>query len=214
MSKKKYKIKELLLKNIFHHQKLACLLLSLKRWNKTKTLLLDCNMDFFWGSSFFLRDHTVPNWSGFYDLVFSWKLSWKIKCGFSTYRRPKSEWFFVHLYHTRIRHCSSKVSQCWNTSNNLWLTTIDKSYRNSNWKIYVYSHYPRGFPFDDEPHGKCRHLDERVCFTDELIQIKYRWAYDHRQSYIKSLTGTLTNVILFTNQAADALFSWNPRLCW
>ena len=109
VSKKKYKIKELLLKNIFHHQKLACLLLSLKRWNKTKTLLLDCNMDFFWGSSFFLRDHTVPNWSGFYDLVFSWKLSWKIKCGFSTYRRPKSEWFFVHLHHTKSLNVETPV---------------------------------------------------------------------------------------------------------
>ena len=30
-----------------------------------KTLSLDCNMDFFWDSSFFFRDHTRPNWSGF-----------------------------------------------------------------------------------------------------------------------------------------------------
>ena len=30
-----------------------------------KTLLLDCNMDFFWDSSFFFREHTQPNWSGF-----------------------------------------------------------------------------------------------------------------------------------------------------
>ena len=30
-----------------------------------KTLSLNCNMDFFWDSSFFFRDHTRPDWSGF-----------------------------------------------------------------------------------------------------------------------------------------------------
>ena len=30
-----------------------------------KTFSLDCDMDVFWGSSFFFRDHTRPNWSGF-----------------------------------------------------------------------------------------------------------------------------------------------------
>ena len=30
-----------------------------------KILLLDYNMDFFWDSSFFFRDYTWPNWSGF-----------------------------------------------------------------------------------------------------------------------------------------------------
>lgn len=65
------------------------------------------------------------------------------------------------------------------------------------------------FPFVDELHGKYGSLQERVWFrrdSDGLLQIKYRRAYDHRESCVKTLTGTLINIILFTNQAVDTFF--------
>ena len=171
--------------------------------NKTS---LDCSMDLFGESSVFFRDHTQANWSGFMTQYSAG--NYPGKCGFSNYHWPKSEWSLMHFHHTRIRHGSSKVCQCWNTSDNLWPTTMDSSYRNRT-ETCVYSRYPWRFSFYDELHGKCRNLDERVWFgrgTGGLLWIKYCWAYDHRQTCVKSLTRTLINMTLFPNQVFQLFF--------
>ena len=141
-----------------------------------KTLSLDCNMDFFWDSSFFFRDHTRPNWSGFMTQYSPENYPRKSNVAFLpiinlSLNDPSC--IFIALEFAIDQAKSLNVETPVITFNQpLWIKATGIATAKS-----VYSHYPWWFPFNDELHGKCRNLDERVRFrrsTDDLLLMKYR----------------------------------------
>ena len=128
-----------------------------------KTLLLDCNMDFFRDSFFFFREHTQPNSSGFMTQ-------------YSAGNHPvKSNFFFLAIIDLILSDPSRILTTLEFVIDQAKSLNVETPVIKFDQPLWIKAtEIPTAF--EDELHGKCRNLDERVWFrrsTDNLLWIKY-----------------------------------------
>ena len=129
-------------------------------------------MDFFWDSSFFFREHTQPNWSGFMTQ-------------YSAGNHPgKSNFFFLPIIDLILSDPSRILTTLEFVIDQAKSLNVETPMINFDQPLWIKAtEIPTAF--DDELHGKYRNLNKRVWFrrgTDNLLWIKYPWACDYRQN--------------------------------
>ena len=139
-----------------------------------KALSLDCNVDFFWDSSFFFRDRTRPNWSGFMVQYSVGNYSGKSNVAFLPIidlspSHPSCIFTILEFVIDQAKSLNVETPVI-TFDQPLWIKATEVATAKSMSIVIIL----RGFHLMMR---KCRNLDERVWFrrsTDNLLRINYR----------------------------------------